>query len=105
MRRPSHPGGALHWVSGAPRSPPRRRSDDFVQVAQLRGAFTHALSKHPEGLVHRDIARKRPDALALSPADYAQAPGARSSQRRAAERALRDVIDYRLYIDLKAAGG
>ena len=41
------------------------------------------------------------DSLGLEFADFAENPGAKFSQRDSAERALRQVIEYRLYTDLK----
>ena len=75
--------------------------NDFVQVAQLRGALSHALASAPDGLTHEIVAQSVTAALDLEFADFAENPGAKFSQREAAERALRQVVEYRLYTDLK----
>ena len=75
--------------------------NDFIQVAQLRGALSHALDRYPEGLTHDAVAQVVTDSLGLEFADFAENPGAKFSQRDSAERALRQVIEYRLYTDLK----
>jgi superfamily II DNA/RNA helicase len=75
--------------------------NDFVQVAQLRGALYRAASDSTEGIVHEDFAKNVATALALPFHVFARNPEARFSQRDNAERALREVIGYRLLIDLE----
>jgi superfamily II DNA/RNA helicase len=75
--------------------------NDFVQVTQLRGALFRALEKNPDGLTHEVVAKKVTDELGLTMADFAQKPDAKFSQKTEAERALREVIGYRLYLDLE----
>ena len=75
--------------------------NDFVQVTQLRGALYRALSGAPDGLTHEIVARKVTDELGLTMSDYAQKPDAKFSQKTEAERALREVTGYRLYLDLE----
>jgi superfamily II DNA/RNA helicase len=75
--------------------------NDFIQVAQLRGALSHALDRIPSGLTHDVVAQVVTESLGLGFGDFAKNPGAKFSQREAAERALRQVIEYRLYTDLK----
>jgi superfamily II DNA/RNA helicase len=75
--------------------------NDFVQVTQLRGALYRALAASPDGLTDEVVAQRVTDALGLSMADFARTPGARFSQRDEAWRALREVIGYRLYLDLE----
>ncbi len=76
--------------------------NDFVQVCMLRGALAQALADEPEdkGLIHETVAHHVTDALGLEPADYSAAPDAiiGGDLTRAA---LRRVIEYRLYVDLK----
>ncbi len=75
--------------------------NDFVQVTQLRGALSRALGDHPDGLRHEVVAQAVTDALGLDFAAFAASPGARFSARDDALTALRHVVEYRLYSDLK----
>jgi superfamily II DNA/RNA helicase len=75
--------------------------NDFVQVTQLRGALYRALEGNPDGLTHEIVAKKVTDELGLTMADFAQKPDAKFSQKTEAERALREVTGYRLYLDLE----
>ncbi|WP_173265625.1 protein kinase domain-containing protein [Streptomyces pacificus] len=77
--------------------------NDFVQITQLRGAlYRAALDAGEDGLHHEDLAARVGDALGLHPADYTD--GGRKpapAMARAAARTLRDVIAFRLYLDLE----
>ncbi|MDA8329644.1 MAG: DEAD/DEAH box helicase [Candidatus Dormibacteraeota bacterium] len=75
--------------------------NDFIQVAQLRAALCKALQDKPGGLSHERVAQEVAAALGLRLGDYAENPGARFSQLEMVERALRGVVEYRLYADLK----
>jgi len=75
--------------------------NDFAQVAQLRSALCKALRDQPDGLSHERVAQAVTSALGLGLEDYAQHPGVKFSQRDMVERALRAVVEYRLYADLK----
>jgi ATP-dependent helicase YprA (DUF1998 family) len=76
--------------------------NDFVQVSQLRGALYSALhSAGPEGLTHESIAGAVTAALGLTMRDFAASPDAKFSARTDAERALRAVVEYQLYVDLQ----
>jgi ATP-dependent helicase YprA (DUF1998 family) len=76
--------------------------NDFVQVAQLRGALSKALSEAaPNPITHEVVAQLVAKALGLSPSDYSANPTERSGQAEQTARALRQVIEYRLYADLK----
>lgn len=75
--------------------------NDFAQVAQLRGALARALADRPDGLTHETVAQAVTAALGLTPADFAASPEARFSAAAAAEKALRQLVEYRLYVDLK----
>nr|NLI49285.1 DEAD/DEAH box helicase [Propionibacterium sp.] len=75
--------------------------NDFVQVAQLRGALYAAMRKAPHGLTHESVAVKVVDALGLEFADYAAAPDAVYAAKTKTERALRELVEYRLYLDLQ----
>ncbi|MGI8984357.1 MAG: DEAD/DEAH box helicase, partial [Acidimicrobiales bacterium] len=76
--------------------------NDFVQVAQLRGALSAALSTAaPDALTHEVVAQAVTAALGLDTAQFAVNPDAKFSAKEAAARALRQVVEYRLYADLK----
>ena len=76
--------------------------NDFVQVAHLRGALYRALAAAgPDGLTHETIAPAVTAALGLSTADFAAAPDAKFSAKADAERSLRAVVEYQLYVDLQ----
>jgi superfamily II DNA/RNA helicase len=76
--------------------------NDFVQVTQLRGALYRALAESQEdGLTHEVVARRVTEELGLAMEDFAQKPDAKYSQKDQAFRALREVVGYRLYLDLE----
>jgi len=75
--------------------------NDFVQVAQLRGALHAAMKAAPHGLTHESVAAKVVDALGLEFGDYAAAPDAVYAARTRTQRALRELVEYRLYLDLQ----
>lgn len=75
--------------------------NDFVQVAQLRGALHSALTVARVGLTHEVVAQAVTSALGLDTPAFAKNPNAKFSQKEEAERALRRVVEYRLYTDLK----
>jgi ATP-dependent helicase YprA (DUF1998 family) len=74
--------------------------NDFVQISLLRGALARALANEPDGLTHEVVAHRVAAALALAPKDFAEAPDAIIGTDRT-NAALRQVIEYRLYVDLK----
>ncbi len=73
--------------------------NDFVQVAQLRGAVYRALQSG--SLHHEDVAQRAVESLGLRFEDYAANPEAVYGARSSAERAFKEVIEYRLYTDLQ----
>jgi hypothetical protein len=75
--------------------------NDFAQVTQLRGALYRALRDAPSGLTHEVVAERVTTALGLDFAAFAASPEAKFSAREATIRALRSVIEYRLYTDLQ----
>ncbi|MGW5080312.1 protein kinase domain-containing protein [Micromonospora echinospora] len=76
--------------------------NDFVQVTQLRGAlYRAALDAGPNGLQHEDLAEQVTKAMALTPTDFSHGAGLAPSLARAAERTLRDVVAFRVYLDLE----
>lgn len=76
--------------------------NDFAQVALLRSALHKATAaKGATGLSHGELSRSVFEAMALKFDDYAADPDVRGPARNATNDALRRVIDYFLYRDLK----
>ncbi|WP_322768317.1 DEAD/DEAH box helicase [Frankia sp. Cr1] len=76
--------------------------NDFVQVSLVRAALHQAcVAAGPAGLTHEDLAGAVVQALALPRERYAVAPQAKGFARENTDRALRLVVEYRLYIDLQ----
>lgn len=76
--------------------------NDFVQVALIRAALHRALTQHGE-LRFEGVAGRVVDALALQLRDYAKQkdldPGSQQAFRT--NQVFRDVVEYRLYEDLR----
>ena len=76
--------------------------NDFIQILQLRGALLSAVRAAPDRLLTDEVLAQRVlDQLRLEPTDYAANPGARGIKAQNTQRALRDVLGYRLYLDLQ----
>ena len=76
--------------------------NDFVQILLLRGALLAVMHEAPDGKVTDDgLAQRVAERLHLEPNDYAANPKAKGPKAQNAVRALRDVVGYRLYSDLK----
>ncbi len=76
--------------------------NEFVQVALLRGAlYAAAHGAVPDGLGHDEVTQSATTALGLPFAEYASNPDAAFLARRGSEQALRDVVGYRVYRDLR----
>jgi ATP-dependent helicase YprA (DUF1998 family)/very-short-patch-repair endonuclease len=76
--------------------------NDFVMILLLRGALLAALRNQPEGALSDDVLTHRVfEHLRLTPYDYASQPDAKGAKADAARKALRDVLGYRLYFDLR----
>lgn len=76
--------------------------NDFVQILLLRGALLAVMHDAPDGKVTDDgLAQRVAERLHLEPDDYAANPRAKGPKAQNAVRALRDVVGYRLYSDLK----
>lgn len=76
--------------------------NDFVQITQLRGAlYRAALNAGEDGVHHEDLASAVTNALAMDPADYTGESDLPPSLARNAAKTLRDVIAFRLYLDLE----
>lgn len=74
--------------------------NDFVLVAQLRGAVHSAARQHGR-LTHETVAQHVSAAMGLTMVDFASNPHAKFAAKEQAERALRQVVEYRLYTDLE----
>jgi ATP-dependent helicase YprA (DUF1998 family) len=76
--------------------------NDFVQVGLLRSALYRAANAAgPEGLTHDVLTQKVFDALALPIEFYAKDRGVRFAALHETQKSLRDVLGYRLYLDLR----
>ncbi|MCO5973761.1 protein kinase domain-containing protein [Actinoallomurus soli] len=76
--------------------------NDFVQITQLRGAlYRAAVEAGDEGISHEDLASRVVGALGLDVADYTGSSDLPPSMARNAARTLRDVVAFRLYLDLE----
>lgn len=76
--------------------------NDFSQVALLRSALYKATQqKGPSGLTHGELSRSVFSAMQLQFDEYAADPEVRGPAKNATDDALRRVIDYYLYRDLK----
>lgn len=76
--------------------------NDFVQVSILRAAIYAALEEH-RALRHDTIAQGVFQRIGLELKDYARNPGLQAGTRAAqdAHNALRDLLEYRTYEDLR----
>ncbi len=76
--------------------------NDFIEVAILRSALYHAVKNAGEtGLSHGQLTQKVFEALNLPKSSYASNPDVRFKQEADTKEALRDVLGYRIYRDLK----
>jgi len=64
-------------------------------------AVYRAVAATPQGLTHEIVAQHVTGALGLGLPDFAQSPNAKFSAKNSAWRALREVVGYRLYVDLQ----
>jgi very-short-patch-repair endonuclease len=76
--------------------------NDFVEIGLLRGALYAAAAKAgADGLRHDVLTQRVFDALRLPVAAYASNPEVKFQAKQDTDRALRGVLGYRLYRDLK----
>ncbi|MCX5150082.1 protein kinase [Streptomyces sp. NBC_00320] len=76
--------------------------NDFVQITQLRGAlYRAALDAGEDGIPHEELATRVGEALGLGLVDYTGESELAPGIARAAAKTLRDVIAFRLYLDLE----
>lgn len=76
--------------------------NDFVQVGVLRSALYRAAAEaEDKGLEHDELAQRVFEALDMDLGLYAADPEAKYGAEQEAQSALRDVLAYRLYRDLR----
>ncbi|MCS6976903.1 MAG: DEAD/DEAH box helicase [Gemmatales bacterium] len=76
--------------------------NDFVEVGLLRGAlFAAVRAAGASGLRHDELTQRVFDALSLPIEQYASNPSARFEALTETQRALRNVLGYRIYCDLR----
>jgi superfamily II DNA/RNA helicase/very-short-patch-repair endonuclease len=75
--------------------------NDFAELGLLRAALARAVAGTPSGARHDDLPRLVFEALGLPLSAYAQNDQVRYAQREEVDRALRDAIGYRIYVDLR----
>jgi len=76
--------------------------NDFAQVAMLRSALCRAVAlAGAAGLKSDEVAAKVADELALPFADYAADPTVKYQARLDTDQALREVLAYRIFVDLR----
>ena len=76
--------------------------NDFVQVLLLRGALLAAIDDAPDkSLIDETLTQRVFDQLHLADADFSANPNQKGVAADNTRRALRDVLGYRLYFDLR----
>lgn len=76
--------------------------NDFIQIGWLRSSlYKAAQSAGAEGLRHEDLTHKVFQSMDLEPHYYAVNPEVRFQAKEETDRALRDVLGYWLYRDLR----
>ena len=82
--------------------------NDFVQIAMVRGSLYSAVARAgAQGLEYRDLPQRVFEAFESGLPNgeafklYAQQPDAQYNTKKLTERALRDVLAYRVFLDMK----
>ncbi len=76
--------------------------NDFIQILLLRGALLAAIQHEGGGILTDEVlTQKVLDHLHLDATDYAANPTAKGIKAQNTLKALRDVLGYRLYFDLR----
>lgn len=76
--------------------------NDFIEITLLRSAIYRAVKEcEPHGITHDNLTMKVFEALNLPIVYYASDPDVRFAQKNETERALRELLGYRIYRDLK----
>lgn len=74
--------------------------NDFVQVGLVRSAlYRAAVTAGNDGLDYLTVGQRTFEELALDPSEYASSPGLKGGAKLATDKAMRDVLVYRLYTD------
>ena len=73
--------------------------NDFIEVGLIRSALYRAVEEAGEGITHEVLTQKVYDALGVDRTLYMQNPNIKGVAALEADRALRDVLGYRLYLD------
>jgi superfamily II DNA/RNA helicase/very-short-patch-repair endonuclease len=73
--------------------------NDFIEVGLLRSALYRAVEEAGTGVTHEVLTQKVCDSLGVDRALYMQNPDIKGVAALEADRALRDVLGYRLYLD------
>ena len=74
--------------------------NDFVATVLTRAALLRALENHGP-LKHDELAQRVFEALALPPGEYTRSDDPVPARLASAERAMQDLLEYRLYEDLR----
>ena len=74
--------------------------NDFVEIGMLRAAICAAV-KNGNGVEHENITHSVFDALGLSLSEYASNPRLNKWAEDEVRRALKEVLGYRIYVDLR----
>jgi hypothetical protein len=76
--------------------------NDFVEVSLLRsGLYKAALDAGADGIQHDELALRVFKALSLPLELFAREPGVQFAQKADTEKAMRNVLGYRIYRDLR----
>ncbi|QDZ41566.1 hypothetical protein FRE64_16430 (plasmid) [Euhalothece natronophila Z-M001] len=74
--------------------------NDFVQTSFLRGGLNQAL-REKQTLTHSELAQAVVKQMGITQDHYAKQPAEYGAGKKRNERAFRDLIEYRLYEDLR----
>jgi serine/threonine protein kinase len=76
--------------------------NDFAQITQLRSAlYQAAVAAGPAGIAHEELATRVAEILDLKPIAYTGQEDLSPALARNAAKTLRDVVAFRLYLDLE----
>jgi len=75
--------------------------NDFVEIGLLRAGLYKAVANAKHGITHEEIPHAVYDALGLTLEDFANNPNVKYQQKENTIKALKQVIGYRLFRDLK----
>ena len=76
--------------------------NDFVETTILRAGLHQSVrNAGSEGIYHQDLTQRVFESLNLPIEDFARDPGVQFHAKKETERALREVLGYRIYLDLR----